>query len=59
MLLRIVPLLFWMWMDHSMTAFAKGYAPHRARLARRFIWLQSGYFSGDPPSLYHPARYQS
>lgn len=36
-LLLIVRLRLWMWMDYSMTAFAKGYAPHRARLAKRFI----------------------
>lgn len=36
-LLLIVRLRFWLWMDYSMTTFAKGYAPHRAQLAKRFI----------------------
>ncbi|MVA31550.1 Mov34/MPN/PAD-1 family protein [Agrobacterium vitis] len=36
-LLLIVRLRFRMWMDYSMTTFAKGYTPHRARLVKRFI----------------------
>ncbi len=36
-LLLIVRLRFWMWIDYSMTTFAQGYAPHQARLAKRFI----------------------
>jgi len=36
-LLLIVRLRFWMWMDYSMTAFARGYPPHRARLANRIV----------------------
>lgn len=36
-LLLIVRLRFWVWMDYSMTSFARGYAPSRARLAHRMI----------------------
>lgn len=36
-LLLIVRLRFFVWLDYSMTSFAKGYAPSRARLARKFI----------------------
>lgn len=36
-LLLIVRMRFWLWMDYSMTTFAKGYPPHRARLAHRII----------------------
>ncbi|MCK9994537.1 MAG: hypothetical protein Dbin4_03057, partial [Alphaproteobacteria bacterium] len=36
-LLLIVRLRFWMWMDYSMTTFARGYAPQRVRLTPRVI----------------------
>lgn len=36
-LLLIVRLRFWIWMDYSITTFARGYAPSRARLAHRVI----------------------
>lgn len=36
-LLLIVRLRLRFWMDYSMTSFARGYAPQRARLAARFI----------------------
>ena len=32
-LLLIVRLRLWMWMDYSMTVFARGYAPYEARIA--------------------------
>jgi hypothetical protein len=36
-LLMIVRLRFWFWMDCSLTTFARGYHPQRARFAPRFI----------------------
>jgi proteasome lid subunit RPN8/RPN11 len=36
-LLLIVRLRFWLWIDHSLTAFARGYSPRRARIATRLI----------------------
>ena len=36
-LLLIVRLRFWLWIDHSLTAFARGYSPQRARIAARLI----------------------
>jgi [CysO sulfur-carrier protein]-S-L-cysteine hydrolase len=36
-LLLIVRLRFWLWIDHSLTAFARGYSPERARIAARLI----------------------
>lgn len=36
-LLLIVRLRLFVWLDYSMTSFAKGYAPSRAHLARKFI----------------------
>jgi hypothetical protein len=36
-LLLIVRLRYLVWLDYSMTSFARGYAPSSARLARRFI----------------------
>jgi hypothetical protein len=35
-LLLIVRLRFWLWMDHSLTTFARGYRPQRARIAATF-----------------------
>ena len=37
-LLLIVRLRFRVWMDYSMTIFARGYAPYAARIAHRVIW---------------------
>jgi len=36
-LLLIVRLRFWLWIDHSLTAFARGYSPQRASIAARLI----------------------
>ena len=36
-LLLIVRLRFWLLIDHSLTGFARGYSPQRARIAARLI----------------------
>jgi len=36
-LLLIVRLRSWLWIEHSLTAFARGYSPHRVSIAARLI----------------------